>query len=402
MTTPPKILFALTGSIACYKACEAISTLVQRGCEVQVVVSPSVAHFVGNATLEGLTGRRVLGDIWEAGEAMQHIQLVRWCDVMVLCPATAHSINRLAAGMADDMLGALYLAKERTKPFIVFPAMNAQMWAHPATQKSAEILHDHGALVAATGEGNLACGEVGAGRLLEPLEIVEQILSLTQPSDRRRGRVLITSGGTREHIDDVRFIANGSTGQTGAFLADRFVQAGFDVTYIGSVTAAKPKRAAQVLPFESFNDLEGALFNELRTQNFDIVIHAAAVSDYSVQRVLGKMDSSQDELTLHLSRNPKLVDLIKNISRNKRMQLVAFKLTSAADEFTVNQNVMALFERSRADYVVHNDLINMKHRDTGQHPGTIYISGGDQTSFESESQMADLLLNIFADLEVSV
>lgn len=389
----------MSGSVACYKACDVISQLVQSEYDVQVVTTSSVSHFVGASTLEGLTGRPVLSDIYQSGEAMQHIHLARWCDVMVLCPATAHTINRLAAGFADDLLGALYLAKEPQKPFLLFPAMNAQMWAHPTTQKSVEGLRDLGACVAATGEGSLACGEIGAGRLLEPDEVVRQIIEIAQQPLLKKGRVLITSGGTREPIDDVRFIANGSTGQTGAYLADRFTQAGFEVTYLASVTAERPRRQAHLLPFETFSDLESALFNELRTQCFDVVIHAAAVSDYSVQRLIGKMDSSQDELSLRLHRNPKLVDLIKSVSRNKRTQLVAFKLTSAADEFTVNQNVMALFERSRADYVVHNDLINMKHRSSGHHPGTIYVSGGDQTNFDSESQMADLLIQKFISLE---
>ncbi len=173
----PKVLFLLTGSIACFKACELISRLVKRGVAVETVASAGALRFVGAATLEGLTGRRPFTDLYEAGRTMDHIRLARWADVAVLCPATANSLNRLAGGLADDAIGALFLAWETgRKPWLVAPAMNATMWDHPATRASCERLADLGARLLPVGDGRLACGEQGEGRLLEVDELEKHVL----------------------------------------------------------------------------------------------------------------------------------------------------------------------------------------------------------------------------------
>lgn len=173
----PQILFLLTGSIACYKACDLISRLVKRGCAVQAVASAGALRFVGAATLEGLTGRAPFTDLYQSGRAMDHIHLARWADVALLCPATANSMNRLAAGIADDAIGALFLAWEiAAKPWLIAPAMNATMWEHPATRASRQQLAGYGAQLLPVGEGALACGESGEGRLLEVAEIEAALL----------------------------------------------------------------------------------------------------------------------------------------------------------------------------------------------------------------------------------
>ena len=174
-----KILFQLTGSIACFKACELISRLVKRGCTVQAVASAGALRFVGAATLEGLTGRMPFTDLYESGRTMDHIRLARWADLALLCPATANSLNRLAAGLADDAIGALFLAWEiGAKPYLIAPAMNATMWDHPATRASRERLAAFGAQLLPVGDGRLACGEQGEGRLLE----VDELETLVQKS----------------------------------------------------------------------------------------------------------------------------------------------------------------------------------------------------------------------------
>ena len=171
----PNILFQLTGSIACFKACDLLSRLAKRGMAVQTVASAGALRFVGAATLEGITGRPPFIDLYEAGRTMDHIRLARWADLALLCPATANSINRLAAGVADDPIGALFLAWElERKPYLVAPAMNATMWDHPATRAAREKLSGFGARLLPVGDGRLACGEQGEGRLLE----VDQLESL--------------------------------------------------------------------------------------------------------------------------------------------------------------------------------------------------------------------------------
>lgn len=173
----PRILFQLTGSIACFKACELISRLAKRGVAVQTVASAGAIRFVGAATLEGLTGRPPFSDLYESGRTMDHIHLARWADVALLCPATANSINRLAAGTADDAIGALFLAWEiAKKPYLVAPAMNATMWDHPATRAARERLAGFGVRILPVGDGRLACGEAGEGRLLEVAELEAAVL----------------------------------------------------------------------------------------------------------------------------------------------------------------------------------------------------------------------------------
>lgn len=172
---PAKILFILSGSIACYKACAVISQLVQRGHQVRAVATKSALKFVGTATLEGLTREKVATDLFEEGGALEHISLTRWADIVVLCPATAHTLNRIAAGLGDDLAGALLLAHDWSKPLVVAPAMNPAMWTHPATVVSVERLRGWGARFVDLGLGRTACGEVGEGRLAEPPEIVQAI-----------------------------------------------------------------------------------------------------------------------------------------------------------------------------------------------------------------------------------
>lgn len=178
MSRSPNVLFILTGSIACYKACTVVSRLAQAGVTVQTVATPAALKFVGAATLEGLTGRPVFTDLWETGRALDHIQLARGADFALVCPATANTVNRLAAGLADDPVGALFLAWElKQKPWWIAPAMNHRMWEHPATLASLEKLRTWGVHVLDPIEGPHACGEAGAGRLAEPEKIAAEVLA---------------------------------------------------------------------------------------------------------------------------------------------------------------------------------------------------------------------------------
>lgn len=171
------ILFALSGSIACYKACPVLSRLVQDGHTLQCVATDSALQFIGPATLEGLSGRPLLTDTFAPGRWMEHIELNRWADLTLLCPATANRLNKMASGVADDLLGNLWLTHDFRKPFLVAPAMNTRMWTHPITQHSLEKLTQLGLIVLAPSSGNLACGDIGEGRLMEP----EAILTALEP-----------------------------------------------------------------------------------------------------------------------------------------------------------------------------------------------------------------------------
>ncbi len=172
-----RILFQLTGSIACFKACAVISKLVQAGYDVQTVATPSALEFVGRATLEGLTGRPTFTEVFELGRTMDHIHHSKWADLAIVCPSTASTLNKLAAGIADDVIGALFLSYDLVqKPFLVVPAMNQQMFQHPATQRSISMLEEWNVKVLKTAVGHQACGDHGPGRLLEPEQIYDEIV----------------------------------------------------------------------------------------------------------------------------------------------------------------------------------------------------------------------------------
>jgi phosphopantothenoylcysteine decarboxylase/phosphopantothenate--cysteine ligase len=376
------IAFVLTGSVAGYKACEAISRLVQRGHTVRAIATDSALRFVGVATLEGLTGERVLSDIFEPGAALEHIQVTRWADVVIVCPATANTLNRFAAGLADDLAGALFLAHDRSKPFLVAPAMNPAMWHHPATRESVARLGAWGVRFISVGDGRTACGEVGEGRMAEPADIVAAVeAALARPA--RRLRVLVTSGGTAEPIDGVRMITNFSTGHTGAAIAAHMARSGHDVVLLRALGAAAAPSGCRDEVFSSFSDLDSALGRILTSESFDAIVHAAAVSDFGVDRVqvggtrrapdAGKLGSDSAPV-IHLRPNPKLVDGLRQRSRNASVRIVAFKLTQGEERDGALRDVRSLLAKSGADIVVHNDLSERAGPD--EFPSTIHFADG--------------------------
>lgn len=382
-----KILFALSGSIACYKACDAISKLVQAGFEVETVATHSALEFVGRATLEGLTGRAVHTDVFEPGRYMQHVHLAKWADLTILCPASANTIAKLANGLGDDLVSTLFLAHDFSKPYLVAPAMNVAMFSHPATKENLDRLRSWGVRVLSTGQGRLACGDVGEGRLMEPADIVAAIETSFAKTPSTGKKVLITSGGTIEKIDGVRSIVNTSTGRTGATLAEELLAKGHEVVYLHAESGARPISESPRLRMRSFTDfksLETAMNEELRKTTFDAVIHAAAVADFSVSEIetedgtspaplKGKIDSKSG-LTVKLSRNPKLVESIRNSSANPRVRIAAFKLTNTSERVDRELAVASLATRSSADLVVHNDANEIQG---SRHPFTIWSAHPD-------------------------
>ena len=395
-----KILFQLSGSIACYKACFAISRLVQAGYEVETIATKSALEFVGIATLEGLTGKVVHTDTYAPGGMMNHIHLARWADLIILAPATANTLAKMANGIGDDLVTTVFLAHDFEKPYLVAPAMNTQMLRHPATRESIQKLKDWGVEFLESGTGSLACGETGEGRLIEPDQLVEEITKRFEPfamaSDfdeelpppvlippppapkKNVGlRILVTSGGTREPIDGVRAITNTSTGRLGAVVCDVFRAKGHDVTLLRAEGANAP--AALPLPlreitFVTFGDLKTRLEEELSTNDYDAVVHLAAVSDFSVSGVEGGTQTggkieSEGDLSLKLKRNPKLVDSIRSISKNPSVQLVAFKLTDTLDEGERLAAVHKLGRHARAQLIVHNDASDVTAE---KHVATLY------------------------------
>jgi phosphopantothenoylcysteine decarboxylase/phosphopantothenate--cysteine ligase len=395
-----KILFKLSGSIACFKSAALISKLVQNGYDVQTVATKSALQFIGEATLEGLTGHPVLTETFARGEYMQHIHLAKWADLVILAPASANTLNKFSAGLADDLVTTLFLAHDFKKPYLVAPAMNSNMYSHPATQSSLQRLRDWGVQILEPAHGNLACGDVGAGRLLEPEQMYSAIEAALMPQTSHSKQILITSGGTREAIDGVRTLANVSTGRTGVAIAETLVAHGHHVTLLRAQDSATSSVAAQsngdlrTKSYVSFQDLDALLKTELREKNYDAILHLAAVSDYSVDHLEVAGDSvavrtdlkidSQKEIAIHLKRNFKIVDHLKEYSRNPNLKIVAFKLTKGLSKTAVTQKVLRLLETSKADFVVHNDLGEISPSGS-QHKALIFDRNG-QIKVESQTK----------------
>ncbi|GIL17550.1 MAG: phosphopantothenoylcysteine decarboxylase [Oligoflexia bacterium] len=404
-----KILFIMTGSIACYKACALISKLVQNRFEVQVVATKSALQFVGNATLEGLTGKPVVSDMWERGTIMDHIHLSRWADLVLVCPATANYINKISQGVGDDIATTLFLSHQFEKPFLIAPAMNTAMYLHPVTAASIQKLKALGVGILETASGVLACGEVGYGKLLDPELIFHEIETAlkrpastqTQPIRKSEAKkILITSGGTAEPIDQVRVLSNKSTGTTGAHLADVLIELGFDVTYLHAKNAVRPQNSCEKVTFETFLDLERQLQSLLKTNDYAAVIHAAAVSDFSILSIQAGDEtlepnpdqkiSSESEVTIRLKRNPKLLDQIRDFSKNSAIKIVAFKMTATHQKAKWQEAVNKVLSRSKPDLVIHNDMSEMNW-DTGLHIFHAHQSGQDSITLNSKTELGQYL-----------
>jgi len=285
------ILLGITGGIAAYKAAELARLLVRNGSIVQVVMTQAACAFITPATLQALSGRPVFTDMWDSriADSMAHIELSRGIDLIVVAPATADFMAKLAAGLADDLLSTLCLARPRAGadggqtdcPLLIAPAMNRQMWDHPATQRNAAQLARDGVILLGPASGDQACGETGLGRMLEAEEIYDAITAFLAPGRLMGKQVLVTAGPTFEAIDAVRGITNRSSGKMGYAIANAALAAGANVTLVSGPTALSAPAAARVIPVESAAQMFAAVKQHAAAA--DIFISVAAVADYRVE-----------------------------------------------------------------------------------------------------------------------
>ena len=397
-----KILFKITGSIAAYKSAYLISKLVQNGFEVQTVVTSSSLQFIGKATLEGLTGKPVMVDHFEDGQMMSHINLMKWADLIILCPASANTISKMANGIANNLVTSLFLAHTWDKPYIIAPAMNTAMYKHPATQESLNKLKGWGVDILPTGSGHLACGDIGEGKLLEPDIIYDHIIKVLHNKNENsnsKKSVLITAGATREYIDGVRFITNLSTGNTAAAIADHLASCGYKITYLHGINTMLPNNKTNNIQFRDFQSFKEALDELLKNNYYDAVIHLAAISDYTIDEIKSKelalsgsgkskLDSGLNNLTINLKPTSKIVDKIKSISKNKEVVLFAFKFSGSSDLDESKKEVDKLFKHSNADFVVLNHLQDRTKNET-QTNYYIFNKSSLLTNVENSAQLAN-------------
>ena len=345
-----RILLGVTGGIAAYKSPDLVRRLRERGAEVQVVMTAAAREFVTATTFQAVSGRPVRTDLWDATAeaAMGHIELARWAEVVLIAPATADFLARLATGQADDLLTTLCLATEAT--VAVAPAMNHIMWSNAATRANVATLQQRGIQIFGPGSGDQACGEIGEGRMLEPLELVDRVAALPQGDGPLRGRrVLISAGPTRERIDPVRFISNRSSGKMGFAVAQAAREAGAEVVLVSGPVSLPTPPGVRRIDVESAADMLTAVLKEV--EGIDIFISTAAVADYRPARPADqKIKKTSDTLDLCMERTSDVLATVA--ARADRPFVVGF----AAETESVEQNARLKLLKKNLDMIAANEV----------------------------------------------
>jgi phosphopantothenoylcysteine decarboxylase / phosphopantothenate---cysteine ligase len=347
MLSGKKIIVGVTGSIAAYKAAPLVRLFVKEGAEVRVVVTQAAQKFVGDLTFSNLTQHPVFSDLW-SGTWTEHVHLGTWADLMVIAPASANTLGKMAWGLCDNALTAVYLSARC--PVMVAPAMDADMYAHPQTQRNLKQLENAGVEVIPVGVGFLASGLEGAGRMAEPEAIFERVKEFFGGDPLKGIKVLITAGPTREYIDPVRFISNPSTGKMGYALAAEAHRLGAEVTLISGPVDASLRAPVEPVRVISADEMYEATMSRLKGQH--LVIMTAAVGDYRTESVAkDKIKKADGGLTLDLVRTR---DILATAGKQKESAqvLVGFALETENEI----ENARKKLEAKALDYIVLNSL----------------------------------------------
>jgi phosphopantothenoylcysteine decarboxylase/phosphopantothenate--cysteine ligase len=361
-----KIILGVGGGIAAYKSAEIARLLMQEGHQVQAVMTRAAQEFIRPLTFAALTGRKTLTDLFAIESAIEHISVAQENELMAIAPATADLVAKLAHGLADDFLTTLYLAF--TGPVVVAPAMNSNMWLHPATQANLETLRHRGHRIVEPESGYLACGMTGPGRLADPQAIVEAI----QRESRRRHdlegeTVLITAGPTQEPLDPVRYISNRSSGKMGYALAEAAAARGARVVLVSGPVHLAPPRGLEVIPVRTAAEMRQKVFENLAAAS--IVVKAAAVADFHLSKVPEqKVKKTAARMSLELDPTP---DILAELGRKKGDRLL---IGFAAETQNLHQEARRKLESKNCDMIVGN------------------LVGGSETGFESDENEVVLAL----------
>jgi phosphopantothenoylcysteine decarboxylase / phosphopantothenate---cysteine ligase len=387
------IALGVTGGIGAYKAVEVARGLQKRGHEVVAVMTHSATRFVGPVTFEAITRRHVITDQFEGGmnAEIEHVALASTIDLLLIAPATANIIGKLANGIADDFLSTLYTATRA--PLLIAPAMNTQMFAHEAVRRNLDTLAARGARFVEPGEGYLACGWIGKGRLAEPDEIVLAAEAMLRPEGPLRGqRVLVTAGPTYEDFDPVRYVGNRSSGRMGYAIAVEAARRGAVVTLVTGPTALEAPAVSQVIKVRGALEMHQAVM--ARAGEADVVVMAAAVADYSpVERAGQKVAKEGDTLTLVLKKTPDILGELgqRRVAKGSGPLLIGF----AAETEDVVAHAAAKRERKHADFIVANDV---SRTDAGFDVDTNVVtivgpSGAETLPLQSKARVASEILD---------
>lgn len=375
-----KVALAVSGGIAAYKAAEIVRLLQDRGIRVQVVMTRAAQEFVRPLTFAALSGEKVITSMFAPGEeqnsnidsAIEHIAVAQSIDALLVAPATADVLAHFAQGLATDFLTTLYLAT--TAPVVVAPAMNVNMWNHPATQKNLEVLRARGVKIVEPGAGYLACGMTGAGRLAENEAIIAAVMEALGASQDLAGEtVLVTAGPTREKIDPARYLTNRSSGRMGYAVAEAALRRGARVLLVSGPTSLTPPSAAEVTRVETAEQMLNAVLNLLPQAT--IVIKTAAVSDYRPKLISEQKIKRKGAIALELEPT---ADILKEISVRKQSQIV---IGFAAETENVLENALQKLASKNLDGIVVNDV---------SHEGVGFDSERNQVAIITHDQIVEV------------
>jgi phosphopantothenoylcysteine decarboxylase / phosphopantothenate---cysteine ligase len=388
-----RILLGVTGGIAAYKSADLVRRLRERGAQVQVVMTEGAQKFVTPTTFQALSGRTVRTDLWDAAHeaAMGHIELARWAELLLVAPASADFLARLAHGLADDLLSTLALAT--AAPIAVAPAMNQLMWGNAATQANVALLTQRGVRVLGPGVGDQACGETGPGRMLEPLEIAALIAPLLRHEGPLQGhRVLVTAGPTRECIDPVRFVSNRSSGKMGFAVAQALQEVGAEVVLVSGPVSLPTPFGVRRIDVESCEQMYAAVQREL--PGTAIFIGTAAVADYRpTQCAPQKIKKTGERLELELTRT---VDILAHVSASTpRPFVVGF----AAETHAVEHHARAKLLAKNLDLIAANEVGHSKAFDCDHNALLVLWRGGGRIELPSASkcELANALTGLIVE-----
>ncbi|MCP5143246.1 MAG: bifunctional phosphopantothenoylcysteine decarboxylase/phosphopantothenate--cysteine ligase CoaBC [Gammaproteobacteria bacterium] len=387
-----RIVLGITGGIAAYKSPDLVRRLMERGASVRVVMTTSATAFVGPLTLQAVSGQPVATNVLAMadGNAMGHIELARWADLVLVAPASADFLARLRMGRADDLLAAVCLTT--TAPIALAPAMNQQMWQAPATVENCVVLRERGIHMIGPAAGAQACGEVGPGRMEEPLAIVEQVAEMFANRALAGRKVLITAGPTREPIDPVRYITNRSSGRMGYALADAARDAGAAVTLISGPVTLTPPDQVELISVETAAQMHEAVMSKVVGQ--DIFIGCAAVADYTpAAPAARKMKKSEVDLALTLQPTADILAAVAGSGNG------LFTVGFAAETDNLALNARAKLQRKALDMIAAN-LVGGPDRgfDSADNELHVFWADGDRVlPLASKSRLARELVALIAE-----
>jgi phosphopantothenoylcysteine decarboxylase / phosphopantothenate---cysteine ligase len=389
--TGKRILLGVTGGIAAYKSAVLLRLLRNNGADVRVVMTRGATEFITPLTMQALSGKPVHTELLdlETESAMGHIELARWADLILIAPASANFMARVANGFADDLLSTLCLATDA--PMIFAPAMNQQMWLNSATQENLKKLKSRSVGIIGPAEGEQACGETGPGRMLEAEEIVLLAAKSFETNILTGSRLLVTAGPTREAIDPVRYISNRSSGKMGYAVAMAAIEAGADVSLIsGPVNLPVPEKA-NVVNVSSAAEMHRAVMNKI--SDTDIFISAAAVADYSLENISEqKIKKSSDSFELKLKKNP---DILSEVAA---LQNAPFSVGFAAETENMEENAQLKLCAKKLDMIAANQVGDDLGFDAEINALTVFWkTGQEQLQQAPKTRLARNLITLIAD-----